>query len=240
MSGLLGHFGLLSKLANSGNDPYFANVSLLLHGIGSNGSTTITDSSSANRSATITGDTQISTAQSAYGGSSIVFDGTGDRLTYSASAAFNLGSTFTIEFWAYFNTLPGSGNNLRLILMGANGSTSALTIQILGGTGTLSVAVPGGSPTTASSAAGAVVTGIMDHWGIKVNAGSCQIFKNGVQTGSTTAITTQSASASEQLFIGYDTVGTVNYNFNGYLQDLRITKGVARTIVVPTAYYPNS
>ena len=59
-------------------DPDFANVSLLLHGDGTNGSTTIVDSSSSSKTVTAVGDAQISTAQSKFGGSSIYFDGTGD------------------------------------------------------------------------------------------------------------------------------------------------------------------
>ena len=54
-------------------DPYFSNVSLLLHGDGTNGSTTIIDSSSNNFSVTANNGAQISTAQAKFGPSSIEF-----------------------------------------------------------------------------------------------------------------------------------------------------------------------
>ena len=56
-------------------DPFFANVILLLHGDGSNGSTVITDSSSFARVCTAFGSAQLSNAQALYGGTSIYFDG---------------------------------------------------------------------------------------------------------------------------------------------------------------------
>ena len=89
-------------------DPNFADVSLLLHGNGTNGSTTITDSSPSPKTVTAVGNAQISTAQSKFGGSSIAFDGTGDYLSVPNDGTLQMGSVdFTIEFWIYFNSLSG-------------------------------------------------------------------------------------------------------------------------------------
>ena len=63
-------------------EPYFHNNSLLLHGDGTNGSTTFKDDSINNHTITAYGNAQISTAQSKFGGSSIYFDGNGDYLIY--------------------------------------------------------------------------------------------------------------------------------------------------------------
>ena len=83
-------------------DQVFNNVSLLLHGDGTNGSTTITDSSLTPKTVTAVGNAQISTAQSKFGGASIAFDGTGDYLTVPDNADFEFGSgNFTIEGWIY-------------------------------------------------------------------------------------------------------------------------------------------
>jgi hypothetical protein len=38
------------------------------------------------------------------------------------------------------------------------------------------------------------------------------------------------------LYVGADRIGATP--LNGYLQDVRITKGVARTITTPTAAFP--
>jgi len=83
-------------------DPYFSSVSLLLHGTGTNGSTSIIDRSPSPKTITVAGDAQISTAQSRFGGGSIYVDGAGDFLT-ATSSDFALGSNnFTIESWVYF------------------------------------------------------------------------------------------------------------------------------------------
>jgi hypothetical protein len=83
-------------------DPVFNNVSLLLHGNGTNGSTTITDNSPSPKTVTAVGNAQISTAQSKFGGASIAFDGSGDYLTVLNSSQFNFGvDDFTIEAWFY-------------------------------------------------------------------------------------------------------------------------------------------
>jgi hypothetical protein len=81
-------------------DPYFSNVSLLLHMDGSNGSTNFIDSSSNSFVVTPTGNSQISTSRSVFGGASALFDGSGDYITSSVTGG--LGSAnFTLEFWFY-------------------------------------------------------------------------------------------------------------------------------------------
>jgi len=83
-------------------DPYYNNVSLLLHGDGANGSTTIVDSSTSPKTVTAVGNAQISTAQSKFGGASLAFDGAGDYLTIPDDSSFDFGfNDFTIEGWIY-------------------------------------------------------------------------------------------------------------------------------------------
>ena len=102
---------MLSRFATLGGaatDPYWANVSYLLVGNGANGTTTnIKDSSSNNATTTIVGNTVISTAQSKFGtGSSVVFDGSGDYLTYPSNTIYAFGTgDFTIECWVYFSVV---------------------------------------------------------------------------------------------------------------------------------------
>ena len=89
---------------NQNQDPFANNVVLFLKGNGANGSTNIIDSSPNPKTISVFGDTQISTAQSKYGGSSIVFDGVGDYLEVTPLTAFNFGTgDFTIESWIRLN-----------------------------------------------------------------------------------------------------------------------------------------
>jgi len=81
------------------------NVSLLLHGNGANGSTTITDSSPTPKTVTAVGNAQISTAQSKFGGASIAFDGTGDYLIVSTQLLNP--SIWTLEAWVRLTSVSG-------------------------------------------------------------------------------------------------------------------------------------
>ena len=92
------------------NDPNFAFNSLLLHGDGTNGSTTIIDSSPSPKTVTAVGNAQISTAQSKFGGASIAFDGAGDYLSTPDSSAFDFPADFTIECHLYAVSWAGNGN----------------------------------------------------------------------------------------------------------------------------------
>lgn len=71
----------------------------LLQFEGANGSTTITDAKG--RTWTAQGNAQISTAQSRFGSSSLVLDGTGDWIEATAHADFNFGTSgdFYMEGW---------------------------------------------------------------------------------------------------------------------------------------------
>ena len=87
-------------------DPNFANVELLLHGDGTNGSTTFTDDSNSSRTITASGNAQIDTAIKKFGSGSAEFDGTNSKLIVSGNP---LGSgDFTIEFWIYSESITGN------------------------------------------------------------------------------------------------------------------------------------
>lgn len=93
----------------AGGDPYFANVSLLLHGNGTNGGTSFPDSSSNAFTATPTGAAVTSTAQSVFGGSSMLFPGS-SYLTIPNAAPLDLAGAidWTVEFFVYVPAATGN------------------------------------------------------------------------------------------------------------------------------------
>ena len=99
----------LSNLRAAGTtvgDVYFPQTKLLLPFNGANAATTTSDLSNTNATVTFNGNSQISTAQSKFGGSSLYFDGTaGDNVTLPAGSAYQFGADFTIETWFYMNAL---------------------------------------------------------------------------------------------------------------------------------------
>lgn len=100
------------------SDAQFSNVVLLLHGQGANNAQVFTDSSASNRTATAVGDVKTSTSAAKWGTSSMYFDGSGDRILFDgATADFNLGDTYTVEFYAWPDSLPAS-QVCRLLMVG--------------------------------------------------------------------------------------------------------------------------
>jgi len=223
-------------------DPNFSNVSLLLHGNGANGSTTITDSSPSPKTVTPVKNAQISTAQSKFGGGSIAFDGTGDCLTIPSSVDFNFGTgDFTIEAWCRFDSAADIA-----IVSGRGPTNGSLMFRRLGDNtlrlGRNNVAFD------LNSAALSWSTGQFYHLATVKNGGTAYLFRDGVQvaTGSNTQSYSMTAGSDSNWAVG---AGQSNSNdstlglfINGYIDELRITKGVARytaNFTPPTAPFPD-
>jgi hypothetical protein len=221
-------------------DPYlYTNTVLLLKGDGTNGSTTILDSSKvagSPKTVTAVGNAQISTAQSKFGGSSIAFDGTGDYLTLDGSAAFLFGTgDFTIEAWFRPSNLTG----LKIIIdarpPGTSGVASHWVIATDGAT--MNYAVAG-----SSYAGGALSLNTWHFLALSRASGSTRAFLDGVQIGSTITDTTNYLIGASRPIIGADGNSPIALNFTGYMDDIRITKGIARytaNFTPPTAPFPD-
>ena len=218
-------------------DPYFSNVSLLLHGDGANGSTTIVDSSLNPKTITTAGNAQISTAQSKFGGSSIAFDGSGDSLSIGSNTELILGSTWTIEFFIYLNTF-GSISERNFFVSTSTWSTNG-HLQIYTETGPV-VRVRGGANTNLDIATSNNPFALQTwtHLAVVCNNLAVTIFVNGVTNGTGTLASSTTSPIS--------TVGRLlfnDYDLDGYMDELRITKGVARytsNFTPPTAPFPDA
>jgi len=221
-------------------DPYIGNVSLLLHGDGDNGSTTIIDSSPSPKTVTAFGDAQISTAQSKFGGSSIAFDGTGDYLESPQNADFSFGSgAFTIEFWFFTGQTssgtfvshrsgPGAGSTNWLVTLGVP-TQGKVGLYLSSGS---AYGVPGLSTTSS------VTDNQWHHYAATRSGSTIRVFLDGVQE-STTIWEGTVSETPRVLQVGYDS--SASY-LDGYIDDLRITKGVARytsNFTPPTAPFPD-
>ena len=217
------------QYAGSSGDPYFSNVSILLHGDGTNGSTTFTDSSSNNHTLTVNGDTQISTAQSKFGGSSMYFDGTGDFLTVSDSSLALGTGEYTIELWVYILSAAA------LEAIASCGTSAGGSWQLrFGNNGIIDFRV--GTNTKLSAT---ISFNTWHHLAVtRDSSNTGRMFLNGTIEDSSTFTNDHSQDA---LKIGVNrSVG--NY-FDGYIDDFRITKGVARytsNFTPPTEPFPDS
>jgi len=205
-------------------DPYFANVSLLLHMDGSNGSTTFTDSSSNAFAITANGNAQISTAQSKFGGGAGLFDGNGDYLSFSA---LNIGALqdVTLECWIYLNSVSDVG------IFGTSFSGNWQLLSVI--SGKLSAYWNGLEP---AELTGSITTQTWYHVAITRESGTLRIFVNGVLRDSKSG-STNNTTVTE--------IGRNAYRgpLDGYIDDARITIGVARytaNFTPPTAPFPDA
>ena len=156
---------------------------------------------------------------------SVLFNTVNQRLSLAASSAFNLsGGTWTIEFWMYSTATPTAGNQCRIFMFGTNGANTAFDVGY-NNDGTISVAVPNGAAGI-TSAAGAISLNTWYHVAIVSNANSVSFYINGSLSGTPGTIT-QPASSSPTLFIGYDTPATANFQYQGYITNIRIVNTVA-------------
>ena len=206
--------GVTTSVTTTIEDPYADNVSLLLNGNGTNGSTTFTDSSSYGHTVTPVGDAQISTAQIKFGVSSMYFDGNGDYLTATDSSfAFGTGE-FTVEFWM---RVASTATSEALLSVG-NVSTFN-SWQISGGTDLEFVNQNG------QVAGGTFPT--LDTWHhvavVRDSSNVATLYINGTNVDSAEDTFNYSA---DNLRIGVNR--NVSHYYHGYIDDLRITKGVAR------------
>lgn len=218
--------GLSSQsLPPAATDPYFSNVSLLLHMDGSNGSTTFTDSSSVGATITPVGDAKLSTAQVKYGTAAGFFDGNGDRLTFTQ---ISIGTAnCTMECWIR----PASVSDVG-IFGNYNGPNYQL-LAILSGD---LYAYWDGSQIQTTGAP--IVANTWYHVAITRQSSTLRLFIDGVLKSTATI----SAGA---VLITPNQVGKCVYrgDFNGYIDDVRITNGVARyttNFTPPAAAFPNA
>jgi hypothetical protein len=187
----------------------------------------IADASGMNVLETV-GNAQVSTVVKKYGTGAMAFDGNGDWLQAPASSSFALRNTFTVEMWIYrvgtavqwlVGNNTGSGNDAWLIEIEANNTVYAGGWTV-------------GTQTTAT-----VPSGAWCHLALVCNAGTLSLYLNGVQSG--TPATGMDFSSANALFVGSMSGGA--RGLSGYIDDLRITKGVARYLAnftPPTAPLP--
>lgn len=197
----------------------------MLHGNGSDGSTTITDETG--KAWTARGNAQIDTAQSVFGGASILFDGTGDSVDTPDHADWQLdggsnSNEWTIDFRVRYNGAPAGIKGLV-----EQRSNSSNFWAIFNNFGNLTFQV---------KSAGTDIVFISNAWSpssvtwyhvavVKQGTTGYKFFIDGTQIGSTQTDTSTIPDFGAVLSIG--TQDAANY-MNGWMDEFRLSKGVAR------------
>jgi len=212
----------IKAIGTTVGDLYFPQTKLLLPFDGSNGATTTSDLSNSNHAVTFAGTAQISTAQSKFGSSSLLLDGNSDYITVTNSDLSVGGATFTLEFWTY---LLGGIGSLTCFYSDYSSASNGFHIQKQT-SDVLTVGLTGDGTDILGTTA--LTTGQWYHIAISGSGGSYKLFLDGTQEGST--FTGSATSGSSTKYIGnfyHSSTGNIRFT-NGYIEDFRITKNVAR------------
>ena len=212
--------------ATTAGDVHFSKVTAMFNFDGSDTATTTTGLDASNKNLTISygsGD-QLSNTQKKFGATSIYV---ADGIELSSSDGFNMGTgDFTMEAWYYFTDFSQS-----YALFDQWQSSGSYRHQIW--TGKTSAGTAGrldwyyANTSKFSTANPAVSTGAWTHIACVRHNGTLKIYINGTADSNTQSYTGQFGRTAGMAF-GDQLSGGASGRAQYYLDDLRITKGLAR------------
>jgi hypothetical protein len=188
------------------------------------------------------GDAQVSTTITAkWPPTSMKFDGTGDIISAPASQGFVFTGNLTVEGWVWIDSTMASSRPDGLKVFIFVGWDTGNTPQFFV-TGTSTTPGTGLGYYDGTTGYIATVTIPKDQWVYLafVRSGSAIYgYVNGTQYTITASYSSTIGSSNTFVIGGNPNQSAAYYSYlKGYIQDLRITKGVARTITTPTAAFP--
>lgn len=238
-------------------DEYWSDVGLLLHMDGSDNGTTFTDSSLTASAWTATGGARTDTGRAKFGTASYEMQGINSDspqsrgIIWANSATYTdlkMSGNFTYEFF-YYTTNTGSLKGLSSygffsFLIYINGTTV---------TAEMSSTTAGATSVQRTLNLGSISANTWNHVAMCRTGANVEAWINGTRTlnianlftNDIRTFRTADGSASDYFSFGSTNhTGTTTQHMGGWLDEVRITQGVARytgaTITVPTAEFPNS
>lgn len=198
------------------SDPYWANVRLLL-----NFESSYTDLSAIGHTMTAAAATAITTDIKKYGEQAVDFSAAATHagLRSSIVAADSLTAEFTIEMWYY-----PQANISSAVLFGTDG-TGGYIAHTYGSSGAKLCYLEGGTERCVTTAS--LTENTWYHVALTRDSSNvCRLFLNGVVSAAT--YTHTDAFFGAQWFISGTYDGGVLYATSSVMDDIRVTKGVAR------------
>lgn len=233
------------------SDPFANNVDLLMNFNGDNGTSNFVDGVGHTINALNPGSSSLpthSTVASKFGGSSLLIptpflNGNGTRTSGVVQIerngtndfAFGTGD-FTIEFWLQFNTQVG--NSAIFSSFGGAGSNTALAcfLQVVGSASGFQKFLRfriANSPTSVNfdSTTFTITDGGFDHYAIVGDGDNIRIFLNGTLVSAISgrsALNVAGMIPGQSMVIGATSTSGPSAGLTCYIDDFRITTGVAR------------
>ena len=181
------------------------------------------------------GDAQIDTSVKKYGTGSIKFDGSGDYLKTSGNEALMLGSgDWTIEFWVYFDVV--NNGQVRFLFDWRTSTDTSNSFLAQEADNEWTYWNGAGTDINEGWSASTFNTSTWHHVAISKEGTTNRFFVDGINTASSSDVSNYDSGT---LVIGSRYNGQ-NY-LDGYIDDLRVTKGLARytaNFTAPAAALP--
>lgn len=231
--------------AGPATDPYWSSVVLMAHFNGSNGSSVYVDSSSNPKTMTgVVGSINQTTGAYKYGTASCAATWTPagyNRIDVTHDAELNLPGDSTIECWCYWNA-TNTTNFSPVFFAKRNASTQLeYSFAYINGVLGFYFSTNGTTLVTTCTVSWTPSTSTWYHIAFSRSGSTGRFFINGTQQGAdqTVSGTIHSNTRNASVFGDSVNVGL----FNGYMDDMRVTKGVARytsSFTAPGAQFPDS
>lgn len=217
-------------------DPFWTSVVLLVQPVDAHGTTTFIDvSASAHTITTLAGAAQ-SNVDTLFGPVSIYLDGAGDGLQVASDADFGFGTgDFTIE-WFMKPDAGSLSTDRTIISLWETNPTNAPHIYHGAGTGRLKYYLGADRITDGAN----LSTSAWQYFAVKRDAGYTSMWRGGSVLGGFSDATNYGAARPFTL-ADWGTTPSGATNLKGFVDQLRVTKGVARDVsVVPIARFLES
>lgn len=201
------------KLTENANDSAADGTVSLLHFDGD-----ITDGSG--RVWTAYGGATTSTTQKKFGSGALYLNGSSDYLTTPNNADFNFSTgDFTIDCWLY----PTSINSLNAVFDKYDASNG--TWQVAISSGKMNIYIRRATPLNYTSSLTSLTLNAWNHCAWVRNNGTIYLYLNGINVGSVSA--TDNLDSTCIVTIGRQG-NQSSYYFPGYIDEMRVSKGIAR------------
>jgi hypothetical protein len=186
------------------------------------------------------GNAQISTSVVKYGTGSMYnpANTTGAGIKATNGGTGTITGNFTIEWWAYHTNLNTGSNHVMLGPWGINGSP--LLVRVDNGS-TYQIYMANASRLSVSAATAGILATTWQHYAITRSGSDCKAFVNGIQVGSTWTMSDSLDFSIVSVFSENAGVSLAADQMPGYIDDLRITRGIARytaNFTPPNAAFP--
>ena len=191
--------------------------------------------SAAQNNLTLADDVKLSTAKAKFGDTSMLFDGSGKAYIEGSNVVDFGAGDFTVEF--FMNSTTGGGEEVLLDARNSNDASGPMFTLETDTSDKIVYRVNAGNRIISGSA---ISTDTWYHIAVCRSGTSTKLFIDGTQSGSTYSDSTVYTQPNDRFILG-GYYNSATYDFDGYIDELRISKMARYTsnFTAPTEPFPD-